>query len=841
MKKLLLIFLVAFAFCTTAMASDIAFYVGQWNTDGWYDASQFTDVATIIAQAGHLFGDIQQFDDTQVAAFGTWIDDNTNDGELDIIWLNGCMPSVLYPYVNLEPDGSRAELWLDGGNMIINVGDWFAYVSYECGGRCAANTGTGAANILDLAAGIIQGSSGGVQTPTAAGTTYLPSLNAVDSVRPIVLSQVTGDWEVAEIFAQNAGGTHADPVVIHNTVTDGYLAIVNQSTNWIADRGLTCAEFLVNWADEKIGFDTTKARNPDPKNGAIDVPVDANLAWVRGDGAVQDDVYFGTDPCALPKVTTILSVFPPTYDPPGDLVASTTYYWRIDEVNGPDIVTGDVWSFTTIRGEAQCDYPYDGAIISGDMIEFPSGSNNWFIWTKLTFIRGATAADHTGYFNVDYSKVQSRAQDANLGSPPYASIPGWEYTYFAGNPQVPPANQTLVRGTKYFWTVDAKDAQGNVFGGDIWEFAIQGFKAFAPSPPNEAIFISTTPFLSWLPGFGVESHEIYMGTSWEDVNNAEYNVTTPPPEFVIARSEPNYQVVTALPHSTKIYWRVDEVQGRVPPFFIPTAFYKGDVWEFTTLPEGVGQIREDLWWNITGTAIGNLYAHPNFPGQPDETRMLNSFDSGTGLAENYGGMIHGWLHPAYSGDYTFWLCTDDDGELFLSTDDTPANMVRIANIAGWSGPYQWIGGAGAGTRNQESAPISLVAGQKYYIRATWKEGGGGDHCQVAWQGPDQPLAPVNGSAAAVIPGSRLSPFVQLWAHDPDPRNMQYAVPTMYSLRWGPGDHAAQHDVYYGTDKAAVTNATPSTPGIYKGRIGPNSLGPLAFDAAQFYYWRVDEV
>ena len=63
MKKLVLVFVVAFAFCTMAMASDIAFYVGQWNTDGWYDASQFQDVDTIIAETGHLFKDIQRFDD----------------------------------------------------------------------------------------------------------------------------------------------------------------------------------------------------------------------------------------------------------------------------------------------------------------------------------------------------------------------------------------------------------------------------------------------------------------------------------------------------------------------------------------------------------------------------------------------------------------------------------------------------------------------------------------------------------------------------------------------------------------------------------------------------------
>jgi hypothetical protein len=39
----------------------------------------------------------------------------------------------------------------------------------------------------------------------------------------------------------------------------------------------------------------------------------------------------------------------------------------------------------------------------------------------------------------------------------------------------------------------------------------------------------------------------------------------------------------------------------------------------------------------------------------------------------------------------------------------------------------------------------------------------------------------------------------------------------------------------------VTNATTSSTGIYKGRFGSTSLGPLPFDAAKFYYWRVDEV
>ena len=36
---------------------------------------------------------------------------------------------------------------------------------------------------------------------------------------------------------------------------------------------------------------------------------------------------------------------------------------------------------------------------------------------------------------------------------------------------------------------------------------------------------------------------------------------------------------------------------------------------------------------------------------------------------------------------------------------------------------------------QRSASVPLVAGQRYYLEALQKEGGGGDHVEVAWAGP----------------------------------------------------------------------------------------------------------
>ncbi|MBW8040792.1 MAG: hypothetical protein FVQ85_12415 [Planctomycetes bacterium] len=494
--------------------------------------------------------------------------------------------------------------------------------------------------------------------------------------------------------------------------------------------------------------------------------------------------------------------------------------------------TGAVWNVTTVYGQAQPDYPYDGAVISGDI--YPSSPSLTHIYTSLDFIPGATAVRHTGYFSDDYSEVAGRVQDANLGPPPYPTMP---HRYYVGLPLVPPAIESLVRSTKYYWSVDETDAEGNTLAGDVWEFTIQGFKASSPNPPNEAIFVETDVLLSWAPGFEAGEHDVYLGTDLDSVELVEFDFTVPPPEFLGTTTEASL-LVTGLILGVKYYWRVDEVSGRMPFPIGGGTYYRGDVWCFTTIPEGVGTIREDLWWGIAGDAVSDLLNDPRYPDNPDEIRMLTSFNSGIAFGDDYGGQIHGWLHPAKSGDYIFWLCSDDSSELFLSTDHTPANKVRIAYINGWAIWFDWYNQTGTDNPNQQSVPISLVGGQKYYIMARWKEDYAGDHCMVAWQGPDQPQAPIYGSGSAVIAGNRLSPFAQLLAHDPDPCDGQVSVESPVTLRWGPGDYADKHDVYVGTNKALVESRAPS---VYKGRIDSNSynLGPVF--SGMIYYWAIDEV
>jgi len=263
-KRLLVFFALMMVICVSAYSSDIALYVGEPDVEGWYSiAVMLADVETIKNEVGGKFQDIKEFGDDKLAELAAWTVANTDDGELDILWLNGCMPSTLYPFPNLEPDGSVIENWLDGGNMIINVGDWFAYVSYEGGGRKVANDADGAANILNLPAGIIYKSENATMTVTETGKKYLPSLgDSCMTDRPVAFDQAIDPWEVAAAFATVDGeedSTGGEPVVIHNTETGAYVAIVNQSAgggppHWLDDRGLTCAELIKNWVAEVVGL-----------------------------------------------------------------------------------------------------------------------------------------------------------------------------------------------------------------------------------------------------------------------------------------------------------------------------------------------------------------------------------------------------------------------------------------------------------------------------------------------------------------------------------------------------------------------------------------------------------
>ena len=163
-----------------------------------------------------------------------------------------------------------------------------------------------------------------------------------------------------------------------------------------------------------------------------------------------------------------------------------------------------------------------------------------------------------------------------------------------------------------------------------------------------------------------------------------------------------------------------------------------------------GSVLREYWTGINGTSVSDLTSDPRFPQSPTGHDLLPTFEAPTDWADNYGTRVRGYLHPPRTGDYTFWIASDDGSELWLSTDDSPANVVKIASVPTWTGSREW-----GKDPAQKSTPITLVAGQSYYIEALQKEGSGGDNLAVGWAKPGQP----SDSPSQVIPGESLTPWV----------------------------------------------------------------------------------
>ena len=133
---------------------------------------------------------------------------------------------------------------------------------------------------------------------------------------------------------------------------------------------------------------------PNPANGAVDIKPTKILKWDAGAVAASHEVYFGTDSDAVKNATTASPEYKgpkalgeESYDP-GKLAFNTTYYWRIDEVNGvnPDSPwEGTVWRFTT-----------GDFFAIDDFEDYNAGDNQiWFAWHDGL---GAGAPGTAGYF-----------------------------------------------------------------------------------------------------------------------------------------------------------------------------------------------------------------------------------------------------------------------------------------------------------------------------------------------------------------------------------------------------------------------------------------------------------
>ncbi len=233
---------------------------------------------------------------------------------------------------------------------------------------------------------------------------------------------------------------------------------------------------------------------------------------------------------------------------------------------------------------------------------------------------------------------------------------------------------------------------------------------------------------------------------------------------------------------------------------------------------GSGRILREWWEGIAGTSVGSLTSNPNYPDQPTGSDYLDALEGPIDWADDYGTRIRGYLHPSFDGAHTFWIACDDNCELWLSSDDDPANKVRIAYVPDWTGSRDW-------TRfsQQQSASIFLTGGQRYYIEVLHKEATGGDNIAVAWQRP--------GFGREVVSGSYLSPWPLAAPAD---LIASGGSPGRIHLSWSPVDGADSYTV-----KRASVSGGPYT--VLASNVVPAGYSDSDVVEGVSYYYVVSAV
>jgi len=337
-------------------------------------------------------------------------------------------------------------------------------------------------------------------------------------------------------------------------------------------------------------------------------------------------------------------------------------------------------------------------------------------------------------------------------------------------------------------------------------------QAFNPDPSDEQEDVSRDVIMSWTPGKGTPSHNLYLGTTFEDVNSADAGS----PLLVGPGIDANTFDLDRLEYGQTYFWRVDEINAPA------STVSKGDVWSFTVEPFA-RTITADC---ITATASSSLNADSG-PEKTVDGSGLNALDQHDTTGVNMWTSGTGQQPPV-------WIQYEFD------------TVYMLDQMWVWNSNYtlEWKYGLGVKTATIEYSTdgatwtalvdvpeFTQAPGTPDYDPNTTVDFGGVAArfvritCTSSWGGRDQ----------CSLSEVRFM-YIPVNARKPDPDDGESEVDINVTLGWRAGREAAEHKVYLSSDRQAVVDGT--VPAV---TVQQNAYSPLSLDLSQMYYWRVDEV
>ena len=333
--------------------------------------------------------------------------------------------------------------------------------------------------------------------------------------------------------------------------------------------------------------------------------------------------------------------------------------------------------------------------------------------------------------------------------------------------------------------------------------------AYDPSPEDESIDVPRDTTLNWYPGDSAVTHDVYLGTAFEDVNNA---ARSDPRGVLVGQDQTatSYDPPGLLGFGTTFYWRIDEVDAAPD-----NTVHKGDIWSFTTEPFAY--------------AIENIVATSNGTAQAD---------SGPENTVNGLGLNADDQHSVNNAD--MWLAEPPDNEpLYIQYEFD--RLYKLHEMLVWNYNVEFEVLLGFGSKDvtvaysedgtnwtlAEDVQLNQATGSPVYTANT----------TVSLQGVAARFVRLTVNTGWGIANQHgLSEvrftYIPASAREPEPADGAAGVDVTTALAWRPGRDAVSHEVYFGTNPETLKlGGTPSAA----------SYDPGALNLNVTYYWRVVEV
>lgn len=172
------------------------------------------------------------------------------------------------------------------------------------------------------------------------------------------------------------------------------------------------------------------------------------------------------------------------------------------------------------------------------------------------------------------------------------------------------------------------------------------------------------------------------------------------------------------------------------------------------VPSGApGYLTQEMWWDVAGWSVDDAIKSPEALGKTPIRNLLKDGLPARNVGDDYLRRLRGTIKPPVTGEYTFWISSDETSILYLSPDDRKFKKKEIARV-GYGpedrGVYLTTYNNWDAFPKQRSKPIRLEAGKEYFIEADHKQYHAVNHLQIAWQMP--------GGQRELIPGEYLFSF-----------------------------------------------------------------------------------